>query len=101
VNQLDFEKLGIPTVTVATEPFMDDARTSARGLGVNDMPFVVLSHPMDGISREEIRKKADRAFDEILNLATQWKPKPAAAVEAKKPYPAPTFKFQGTLARGE
>lgn len=98
MNQLDFEKLGIPTVTVATEPFMDDAKTSARGVGVNDMAFVVLSHPMGGIPREDIRKKADLAFDEILKSATQWKPKAAGAVESKKAYPAARFKFKGTNA---
>lgn len=98
MNQIDFEKLGIPTVTVATEPFMGDAKASALGVGVNDMAFVVVPHPMGGIPREDIRKKADLAFDEILKTATQWKPKAVSAAVFKKAYPAERFKFKGTYA---
>lgn len=60
------------------------------------MPFVVVPHPMGGISSEAIRVKADRAFSDILKVATQWRPT-AKLPPQKPPYPAERFKFKGTV----
>ncbi len=60
------------------------------------MAFVEVEHPLGMISLEEIRAKADKAFPEIVRMATQWKPKTTAAVAAKRPYPADLIKFKGT-----
>jgi hypothetical protein len=95
VNQIDFEKLGIPTVTIVTSEFVGDAKASALGVGMPDMCFVVVPHPMGGISREAIRAKADAAFPDILKAATTWRPTVTELPPPKLPYPAETFKFTG------
>ncbi len=59
------------------------------------MCFVVVPHPMGMIPLDEIRKKADNAFPEILKVATQWKPT-GKLPPMKPPYPAEKFKFRGT-----
>ena len=97
MNQIDFEKLGIPTVTVVTNSFVGDAKASALGIGVPDMAFVFVPHPMGGISLDAIRAKADAAFPDILKAATQWKPTVTKLPPAKSPY-VKSSKFTGTYA---
>ena len=68
------EKRGIPTVTIATTPFEELAKTTMQQQGVSDMALVVVEHPIAGHNLEGIRKKADGAFPEILKAATEWQP---------------------------
>jgi len=51
---------------------------------------------MGMIPLEEIRKKADDAFPEILKAATEWKPT-AKLPPMKPPYPADRFHFKGAV----
>lgn len=91
------EKLGIPTVTIATSEFIGLARISMESFGASDMSFVVVPHPMGMIKEDEIRAKADAAFPEILKAATQWKPAITKITGiTKKPYPAETVNLTGT-----
>ena len=91
------EKLGIPTITVASTAFVSLARSTMESIGLADMAFVEVPHPMGMVSLPEIRAKADQSFAEILEKATRWKP---ARTEipglGKPPYPAERIKFQGT-----
>ena len=83
-------------MTIATDEFISLAKATALSLGVADMCFVVVPHPMGMIPLPEIKKKAADAFPEILKAATQWKG--TAELPAKKaPYPAERFKFKGTV----
>ena len=68
------EKRGIPTVTIATTPFEELAKTTMQQQGVSDMALVVVEHPIAGHNLEGIRKKADAAFPDILKAATEWQP---------------------------
>jgi len=70
VNQLglDIQK-GIPTVTIATTDFVDGARNTAQGLGVPELPVVIVPHPFGGQSKEALRAKADGAFQDILKIS--------------------------------
>lgn len=68
-----------------------------EGIGLPDMAFVEVSHPMGMVSPEEIRTKADQSFPEVLRLATQWKPSRTEIPGLGKPaYPAERIKFKGT-----
>ena len=95
VDQLNLEKKGIPTVTFATTELVGLARSTAFSMGVADMPFVVVPHPMGGIPKAEITQKAKDAYPLMVKTALEWKP--AATMPAPKPaYPATTFNFKGT-----
>ena len=68
-----------------------------RSVGLADMAFVEVPHPMAMISMDEIRAKADQSFPEILEMATEWKPSPAEKEAFQKPsYPAERIQFKGT-----
>ncbi len=91
------EKLGIPTVTITTSAFLSLSRSTMEGLGLADMAFVEVPHPMGMISLQEIQAKADQTFPEIVKMATQWKPtRTEIPGLGKAPYPAPRIKFKGT-----
>ncbi len=97
MDQLEVEKLGIPTVTVATSEFITLARSMMEGWGAADMAFAVVPHPMGMIKEDEIRAKADAAYPEIVKLATEWKPDQSKTVAPSAPaYPAERIQFQGS-----
>jgi hypothetical protein len=74
VDQLNVEKLGIPTVTIATTAFEELAKATMQGQGISEMALVVVEHPIAGRSQEGIQKMVDAAFPDILKAATQWQP---------------------------
>jgi hypothetical protein len=65
-----FEDHDIPTATVISAEFVNAARAQAAALGAVDYRTVVVAHPIQPLTREEIRLLADRAFDEILRRVT-------------------------------
>jgi len=96
VDQLNLEKLGIPTVTISSSEFISLAKDTALGNGAADFSVVVVPHPMGMIPQAEIRKKAETAFPEILKAATDWKP--VAKLPPQTPvFPAGRFQLEGTI----
>jgi hypothetical protein len=64
-------------------------------MGVADMAFVVVPHPMGGIPLPEITQKANDAYPLMVKAAIDWKP--TVTMPAPKPvYPAATFSFKGS-----
>ncbi len=99
MDQSEIEKLGIPTITVATSALISLARSTMTSVGFRDMAFVEVPHPMAMIPLEEIRSKADQSFSEILKMATQWRPPLAQKQDHEiPPYPAERIRFKGTYA---
>jgi hypothetical protein len=96
VDQLNLEKMGIPTVTVSTTEFAPLAKDTALGQGAADLSFVVVPHPMGMIPLAEIRKKAEMAFPEILRAATHSKAE-TKFPPMKPAYPAAKLKLEGTI----
>ena len=65
-----FEDHGIPTATVISSEFVKAARAQASALGATDYRTVVVAHPIQPLTREEVRRLADTAFDAILRQVT-------------------------------
>jgi alkanesulfonate monooxygenase SsuD/methylene tetrahydromethanopterin reductase-like flavin-dependent oxidoreductase (luciferase family) len=65
-----FEDHGIPTATVISAEFLRAARAQAEALGATDYRAVVVPHPIQPLTRDEVRALADKAFDEILRRLT-------------------------------
>ena len=65
-----FEDQGIPVATVISSGFVRAARAQADALGAADYRTVVVAHPIQPLTREEVRALADRAFDEIIRRIT-------------------------------
>jgi len=66
-----FEDQGIPTATVISSEFQRAARAQAEALGADRYRPVVVPHPIQPLTREEVRALADKAFDEVLARLTQ------------------------------
>ena len=67
LDAVNLERLGIPTVTVVTEPFTVAAETVARSLGMPDIPRVVIPHDYLSEDTDAIAKKLEPLLDEILD----------------------------------
>jgi hypothetical protein len=65
-----FEDNGIPVATVISAEFVRAARAQADALGAVDYRTVVVAHPIQPLTREEVRTLAARAFDEIIGRIT-------------------------------
>jgi len=65
-----FEDHDIPTATVISSEFVTAARAQATALGATDYRTVVVGHPIQPLTREEVRRLADQAFDEIVKRVT-------------------------------
>ena len=96
MDQLNLERLGIPTVTVITSPFMELANTIPLAEGFREACFVQVSPPIGMLPPSDIREKAENAFDEILRASTDWRPSAGPAVKGVA-YPADIFEFSGTV----
>lgn len=71
---IDIESRGIPAVTVATEPFMNSAKAHALAYGRPDQQSARVSHPLSGISRDEVELRADEALSQIVAILTGTTP---------------------------
>jgi hypothetical protein len=96
VDQLNLERLGIPTVTVMTSPFMELARTVPAGEGFGEACFVEVPPPIGMLPSSDVKEMAERSFERILHAATLWRPSAAAATQ-RAAYPAAVFEFTGTV----
>jgi hypothetical protein len=65
-----FEDHGIPTATVISSEFVTAARAQAAALGATAYETVVVSHPIQTLTRDEVRVLADKAYDAIVARLT-------------------------------
>jgi hypothetical protein len=68
LDAIQFEKRGIPAVAIITEPFVPTARALLELSGMSDHRFVVMPHPFGSVDLAEVRRRADKAMDEIESL---------------------------------
>lgn len=66
-----FEDQGLPTATVISSEFVKAARAQAEALGARDYKPVIVPHPIQPLTREEVRALADKAWDHLLERLTQ------------------------------
>ena len=58
-------------MVVVTEVFVNLAQTAARARGVDPIPMLVLPHPMEGRSADEIDRIAEERFAEAMALIAE------------------------------
>ena len=61
-------RLGKPAAVVVTEVFAKLAEGAARARGVDPITMLVLPHPMEGRSPEEIDRIAAQVFGQAMAL---------------------------------
>lgn len=62
-----FEIQGIPSVSIASSEFGQAAEAQRRALGMNEARFVLVPHPIQDATDDEMRAKAVEALDLITN----------------------------------
>jgi hypothetical protein len=65
------ERRGVPTVVVGTEPFLDEAIEQAAVLGMTDQRTVLVAHPVQLLTPEQLAQMADAAYPAIAARLTR------------------------------
>ncbi|MEE8292468.1 MAG: hypothetical protein V3U27_13055 [Candidatus Tectomicrobia bacterium] len=66
-----FEKAGIPVAAFATTEFANAGRAQADALGMPDFNLILVEHPIQPLTQEEVQQRADAVFDQLLTKLTQ------------------------------
>jgi hypothetical protein len=64
------ERRGVPTSTVITTAFLNHARHAAKNLHIDDLPLLVLPHPVYDLPPEQLREIARMAYPLIIEQLT-------------------------------
>jgi hypothetical protein len=77
---MEFEKRGVPTVTVCTSGFASLLKRTGEANGFPHLAIVPVSHPIGGIDLTEVRKKAEGAINDIIKVLTEPSEKLSEAI---------------------
>ncbi len=67
LDSANLEKLGVPSLTVVTEPFVTAAKAVARSQGFADLPLLVVPHDYLEEDEAAIRAKLEPQLDVIVH----------------------------------
>jgi hypothetical protein len=65
---LEIQKRGKFAVTFITNAFTALARSEKEAFGAPDHPVLVVHHPIGTVKVDEVNKKADAAFDQLIDI---------------------------------
>ena len=63
---VEFEKRGIPATVIITTAFKDALDLQFKGKGMPDHPCVELPHPVNYLSRDELRAIVSDRVDQVV-----------------------------------
>ena len=66
-----FEDQGLPTATVISTEFAKAVRAQAGALGADSYKTIMVQHPIQPLTRDEVRALADKAYEEIVARLTR------------------------------
>lgn len=66
-----FEIQGLPAVTIASSQFNQAAITQREALGMKDARFVLVDHPIQDATDEEMRAKAKAVLESVIAALTE------------------------------
>ncbi|MBI2907499.1 MAG: hypothetical protein HYX92_07600 [Chloroflexi bacterium] len=67
------EKRGIPSVVICTDEFLSLGKSIAEFLGMPTLKIVSIPHPLGGLEKEDVLKRAEVAHEEIAAALTAAK----------------------------
>jgi hypothetical protein len=65
-----FEERQIPTAVLATEVFLNAARAQAEALGMPGFKVISVPHPVQNLTPEEVRQRADQVIEAVVQKLT-------------------------------
>ncbi|MDF3413224.1 hypothetical protein HKX54_02060 [Sulfitobacter sp. M57] len=66
-----FEIQGIPTVFLASSEFGEAAEAQKAALGMDDARYILVPHPIQDATDDEMRAKAGDALEQIIDALTK------------------------------
>jgi len=64
------DKAGIPSVTICTDSFIQTSEAMARMWGVPEYPTIFTEHPIAGLSKKQLRARAEEIIDKVVAILT-------------------------------
>lgn len=61
-----FEIQGVPAVSIASSEFAEAAEAQRRMLGMDDARYVLVDHPIQDATDDEMRGKAQAALEAVI-----------------------------------
>ncbi len=65
-----FEIQGVPAVSIASSEFAEAAEAQRKMLGMDDARYVLVDHPIQDATDDEMRAKAQAAFEAVVQAVT-------------------------------
>jgi hypothetical protein len=65
------EERGIPSVAICSDVFFAAGEVQAKSLGYRDFHPTTVEHPIQSLTREEIRSRADGIVEKITSVLTR------------------------------
>jgi hypothetical protein len=65
-----FEIQGLPAVSIASSEFAEAAEAQRKMLGMEGARYVLVDHPIQDATDDEMRAKAQAAFEAIVEAVT-------------------------------
>ena len=65
------ENAGIPSATICTDRFIPTAQGMANMWGAADYPTIYTQHPIENLTREQIRQRAERLAPLVVGVLTE------------------------------
>jgi hypothetical protein len=72
------QKRGRFAVTVITHAFEALAKSEREAFGAPDHPVLIVQHPIGTVKSEEVDRRADAAFDKLVDILLSPQQKKAA-----------------------
>ena len=64
------EQAGLPSVTICTDRFTQTAAAMAKMWGAPDYPTVFTQHPIENLTREQLRERAEGLAIQVVSILT-------------------------------
>ena len=65
------EERGVPSLAICTEVFFAAGKVQARVLGYNELEPLTVAHPIQSLTSEQIRGRAEGIVDKIVERLTK------------------------------
>lgn len=65
-----FEIQGLPAVSIASSEFAEAAEAQRRMLGMDDARYVLVDHPIQDATDDEMRGKARAVLESVVRAVT-------------------------------
>ncbi|HEY5543329.1 MAG TPA: hypothetical protein VIM04_08760, partial [Candidatus Binatia bacterium] len=76
---IEIQKRGRFAVTVITHAFEALAKSEREAFGAPDHPVLIVQHPIGTVKQEEVTRRADAAFEKLVEILLDPQQKKAAA----------------------